>query len=195
MTILNILSRYIPHETLTYYDKDPPWFNSRIKSLLQDKNKIYKDLRRSNTNAQLLNKLNHLQEQLNFLINRSKQYYYARMTKKLTNNVNKNCKAYWSLLRRFLKNRKIPLIPPLFHENKFVADFKEKGELFNSHFATQCSLLRNTVFFIMQHIVLCYATQCSLLCNTVFFIMQHSVLYYATQCSLLCNTVFFIMQQ
>ena len=179
MTILNILSRYIPHETLTYYDKDPPWFNSRIKSLLQDKNKLYKDFQRSNTSAQLLNKLNHLQEQLNFLINRSKQYYYARMTKKLTN-VNKNCKAYWSLLRRFLKNRKIPLIPPLFHENKFVADFKEKGELFNSYFATQCSLLRNTVFFIMQHIVLYYATQCSLLCNTVFFIMQHSVLYYAT---------------
>ena len=82
-TILNVLSNYIPHETLTCDDKDPPWFNSRIKSLLQDKNKLYKDFRRSNSNAQLLNKLNHLQEQLNFLINRSKQYYYAWMTKNL----------------------------------------------------------------------------------------------------------------
>ena len=80
--ILNVLSNYIPHETLTCDDKDPPWFNSRIKSLLQDKNKLYQDFRRSNTNAQLLNKLNHLQERLNFLINRSKQNYYARMTKK-----------------------------------------------------------------------------------------------------------------
>ena len=80
-TILNVLSNYIPHETLTCDDKDPAWFNSRIKSLLQNKNKLYKDFRRSNTNAQLLNKLNHLQEQLNFLINRSKQDYYARMTK------------------------------------------------------------------------------------------------------------------
>ena len=142
-TILNVLSNYIPHETLICGDKDPPWFKSRIKSLLQDKNKLYKDFRRSNTNAQLLNKLNHLQEQLNFLINRSKQYYYARMTKKLTN-VSKNCKAYWSLLRRLLNNKKIPLIPPLFHENKFVTDFKEKAELFNSHFATQCSLMSNS---------------------------------------------------
>ena len=82
-TILNVLSNYIPHETLTCDDKDPPWLNSRIKSLLQDKNKLYKDIRRSNTNAQLLNKLNHLQEQLNFLINRSKQNYYARMAKNL----------------------------------------------------------------------------------------------------------------
>ena len=104
-TILNVLSNFIPHKALTCDDKDPPWFNSRIKSLLQDKNKLYKDFRRSNTNAQLLNKLNHLQEQLNFLINRSKQYYYARMTKKLTN-VSKNCKTYWSLLRRLLNNKK-----------------------------------------------------------------------------------------
>ena len=36
-TLLNVLSNYIPHETLTCDDKDPPWFNSRTKSLLQDK--------------------------------------------------------------------------------------------------------------------------------------------------------------
>ena len=135
-TILNVLSNYILDETLTGDDKDPPWFNSRIKSLVQDKNKLYKDFQGSNTNAQLLNKLNHLQEQLNVLINRSKQNYYARMTKKRTD-VSKNFKAS-------LKQQKIPLIPPLFHENKFVTDFKEKAKLFNSHLATQCSLISNS---------------------------------------------------
>ena len=35
-------------------------------------------------------------------------------------------------------------MPPLFHENKFVTDFKEKAELFNSHFATQCSSISNS---------------------------------------------------
>ena len=38
----------------------------------------------------------------------------------------------------------MPLVPPLFHENKFVTDFKEKAELFNSHFAKQCSLISNS---------------------------------------------------
>ena len=142
-TILNVFSSYIPHETLTCDDKDTPWFNSRTKSFLQYKYEPYKDFRRSSTNAQLLNKLNHLQEQLKFLINRSKQNYYVRMTKKLTN-VSKNCKAYWSLLRRLLDNKKIPLIPPLFHENKFVMDFKEKVELFNSRFGKQYSLISNS---------------------------------------------------
>ena len=41
------------------------------------------------------------------------------------------------------KQQEIPLNPPLFHENKFVTDFKEKAELFGSHFATHGSLISN----------------------------------------------------
>ena len=78
-TILNGLSNNVPHETLTSDGRDLPWFNSPIKSILQDKSKLYKDCRRSNTNAQLLTKLNHLQEQLNLLMSWSKQNYYARI--------------------------------------------------------------------------------------------------------------------
>ena len=58
------------------------------------------------------------------------------MTKKRTD-VSKNFKAS-------LKQQKIPLIPPLFHENKFVKDFKEKVELFNSRFGKQYSLISNS---------------------------------------------------
>ena len=46
-------------------------------------------------------------------------------------------------MKVFLNNKKIPIIPPLFHENKFVTDFKEKAELFNAFFAKQCSLIDN----------------------------------------------------
>ena len=142
-TILNILNNYIPHETIICDDKDPPWFNSRIKSLIENKNKIRKSYQRFKSNSQLLSKLNLLQEQLYFLINKSKQNYYSRVASKLTN-VQRNSKTYWSLLNRFLNNKKIPLIPPLFHENKFVTDFKEKAELFNALYAKQCSLIKNS---------------------------------------------------
>ena len=43
----------------------------------------------------------------------------------------------------FFKQKKIPLIPPLFHENKFVTNFLEKTELFDSFFSKQCFLLNN----------------------------------------------------
>ena len=34
-TIKNILSNYIPHETVICDDKDPPWINNKIKQLIQ----------------------------------------------------------------------------------------------------------------------------------------------------------------
>ena len=54
--------------------------------------------------------------------------------------VNKiNSKCYWSILKSFLNNKKIPSIPPLVHNSQFVVSFKEKSELFNSFFAKQCA--------------------------------------------------------
>ena len=64
------------------------------------------------------------------------------MTNKLIN-TQKSSKAYWSLLKGFLNNKKIPLIPPLFHENCFITDFKEKAELLKSFFAEEYSLIKN----------------------------------------------------
>ena len=45
------------------------------------------------------------------------------MASKMTN-VQRNSKLYWCQLSRFLNNKKVPLIPPLFHGNKFVAKWQ-----------------------------------------------------------------------
>ena len=57
------------------------------------------------------------------MIDDSKQKYFLRLTQKL-NTIQKSTKAYWALLKFFLNNRKIPVIPPSFHNNKSVTDFK-----------------------------------------------------------------------
>ena len=36
-TIRNILSNFIPHETITFDDRDPPWINNRVKHLINEK--------------------------------------------------------------------------------------------------------------------------------------------------------------
>ena len=46
-------------------------------------------------------------------------------------------------MKTFLNNKKIPVIPPIFHDNKFITDFKQKAEIFNSHFSKQCAPLIN----------------------------------------------------
>ena len=141
-TIYNILSDFIPHQTITIDDKDPPWFNTKIKSLLQEKNKIYKIFRKDRNNTQLLRKLGHLQNCLNNSIDSSKHNYFLRMANKL-NSIQNSSKAYWSLLKSFLNNKKIPIIPPILHNNALVTDFKKKAELFNSYFANQCTLINS----------------------------------------------------
>ena len=41
--------------------------------------------------------------------------------------------------------QKIPCIPPLFHGDKFIVDFEEKSEIFNSFFADHCSPISNGI--------------------------------------------------
>ena len=84
-SVVSNLSNFIPHETILCDDKDPPWFNSRVKSFLQVKRKVLKNYRMSKTNIQLLNKLNFLQERLNGFVTKSKNIFYECMTKKLNN--------------------------------------------------------------------------------------------------------------
>ena len=93
-------------------------------------------------NRQLSKNLSYLQQQLHDLIDDLKQKYFSRLIQKL-NTIQKSTKAYWAPLTFFLNNCKIPVIPPLFHNNKFVTDFKEKAELFNSFLAKECILLKN----------------------------------------------------
>ena len=51
---------------------------------------------------------------------------------------------HWSILKTFLNDKNIPCILPLFHENKFITNFKEKAQLFNTFFANQCTLFNNS---------------------------------------------------
>ena len=98
---------------------------------------------KNNNNIQYLRSLKLLQEDQHNKIELSKSNYYSQITYKLTH-IQKNTKAYWALLKRFLNYRKIPLIPPLFHGNEYITDFKKKAELLNSFFAKQCSLISNS---------------------------------------------------
>ena len=69
------------------------------------------------------------------------------------NSIQKCSKAYWFLLKSFLNNKKIPIIPPILHNNAFVTDFRKKAELFNSYFTNQCTLINsnNTLPVTVQY--------------------------------------------
>ena len=98
---------------------DPPWFTKKVKNLIQEKNNVYKSYQNSKSNNKInfLRRLKVLQEDLHNAIKVSKLNYYSQITYKLTH-IQKNTKVYWTLLKTFFNNKKIPLIPPLFHGNE-----------------------------------------------------------------------------
>ena len=124
-TIKNIMANFIPHETINCDDRDPPWINNRIKKIIYERNSLYKDYRKNN-DTQIFEELTLLQKKLHLAMEESKDTYYSNLSTKLVKE-KCNLKTCWSVLKRFLNNKKIPCIPSLFHENKLVTDCREKA--------------------------------------------------------------------
>ena len=77
-TVLNILSNFVPDEVIVCDDKDPPWFNGKIKSLINEKLRTYNACRKNIGNSQLRKNVSSLQQWLRDLIDESKQKYFLR---------------------------------------------------------------------------------------------------------------------
>ena len=96
-TILNIFSNFIPHEFVVCDDKDPPWFNKKIRALIQEKYVAFKNDRNNSSNIALKCRLKYLQACLNASIEFAKEKYHYAVNKV------KNSKVYLSLLKMFLR--------------------------------------------------------------------------------------------
>ena len=59
------------------------------------------------------------------------------------NNPLLQAKTYWSILKSFYNDRKVPLILPLLIDDKFVTDMQTKTNIFNKFFANHCQPLNN----------------------------------------------------
>ena len=77
------------------------------------------------------------------LINELKDRYIATMSAKL-DNPKTVPKTYWSIINKFLSSKKIPIIPPILVNGELVSYFKQKANMFNNHFASQCTAIKNS---------------------------------------------------
>ena len=149
-TIQNIMSHYIPHETIICDDRDPHWINKDITQLILDRNIVYKPYICNDKSLRSFNQFQLLQTKMRSLIEESKSQYYTRVSHKLLDPITSQ-KWYWSILKFFLNNKKIPCIPPILHPNIFVTDFLDKVNIFNNYFADQCSSVKNVNFRGLTH--------------------------------------------
>ena len=106
----------------------------------------YKDFTNHESNLEWFRSF---QNNLTNTIETTKQQYFAKMSEKLSD-PNISSKIYWSILKCFLTGKKVPYILPFFYENRFITDFREKAELFNSYFSNRYSLITNSSVLLID---------------------------------------------
>ena len=91
--------------------------NENIKTKIKEKNTFYQKYIENGRLESDFILLEKLITELNDLIFSTKTLYYENLAKKL-NNPLLQTKTYWSILKTFYKNKKIPQIPPLLEDDK-----------------------------------------------------------------------------
>ena len=125
--LIELLSIYyvdLFYETVLFDDRDSLWMKKQIKKLIYEEKNIFNCLRRNNNDKQLSDRVKDLQTQLNFVIEKSEGKYYWRIISKLSD-IGKSFKTYWSILKRFLVDKKVPCMTPLFENNEYITEFKK----------------------------------------------------------------------
>ena len=141
-SILNIMSNFVPNEIKTVRPLEPEWLNPDIKKLLRNQNKIYKKYKKNGFKNEDKIIIDRLRTECFHKIKDAKEKHLMHLGGKLADPTTGQ-KTYWKILNRFLNKCKVPRIPPLFVHNKFIIDFKQKAELFNTYFTSQCTPLLN----------------------------------------------------
>ena len=115
--------------------------NDTIKAKIKTKNLVFKQYMQNERFESDFGFLKALITELNELISSTKTLYYENLAKKLNNSL-LQATTYWPILKTFYNNKKIPLIPPLLIDDKFVTDIQTKANIFNKVFAEQCTPIR-----------------------------------------------------
>ena len=139
---LNIFRNYIPNKTVKCSYRDPPWLTKLIESKLKKMSKITKEFYRKGQDPTVFTELNKISSECSKLIINAKMGYIQKKSNAL-NDKNTDPEVYWTILKNFLNNIKIPSIPPILGSGKTITNIVEKANLFN-FFASQCTPLENT---------------------------------------------------
>ena len=141
-TILNIMSNFIPNEDKTVCPREPEWFNSKIKILLRNQGKVFKRYKNNGYKNEDKFVVDRLRNECQEAIVNAKKKYLTDLGAKLADPTTGQ-KSYWKIMNKFLNRCKIPRIPPLFVQGKFITNCKEKASIFNNFFSSQCTPIIN----------------------------------------------------
>ena len=113
--------------------------------------KTYIKLYRNNGMGSNLSNLQSLSQDLSELIAIRKEDYNRHLANEL-NDPQSSSKILWKILKTFYNGKKIPLVPPIIVNDKYILHYKEKANHFNNIFTSQCIAVSND-FPILHSVV------------------------------------------
>ena len=140
---LNIMSNFIPNETKRFLPRDPPWITKSLKTMLNRKNRLFKNYKRHRYKEEDKVRLEVFPIECQKAVETAKSSYITNMGNKV-NDSGTSQKSYWKIITRVMNKCRAPKIPPLLINNRFILDCREKAKHFNYFFSQQCNPISNS---------------------------------------------------
>ena len=99
---------------------------AELKIWSRKKNIAKKCYLQNNSDIQLFQRFQSLQNFSTATIEKSKQQVYSQISNRLMDPAI-SPQAYWSILKTFVNNKEILCIPPIYHNNDYITDCKKES--------------------------------------------------------------------
>ena len=133
-----VLENHVPHRTVVIRPRDKPWMNSLIRKSIRKRDRLLK----LNSRYKTVSTWERYKQQRNLttsLIRSRKMEYYKNLNLKLQD-PNLGSKKWWGLVKSIYGGKIQVTVPTLREGCNMITDAKEKAQLLNEYFGTQCTL-------------------------------------------------------
>ena len=100
---INIMSNFIPNEVKRFVYRDPPWIDKQLKTMLNRKNRLYKNFMKHGYKAENKIRMDAFREECKKATENKKVDYLTKLT----------CKSYWEIIHRVMNKCRAPRILPI----------------------------------------------------------------------------------
>ena len=129
------MSNFILNKVTTFDDRETKWMNDDIINKIKENNNVYK------THDPIeFSQFNNSSEELVMSNEESRNKYFMNLPNKLAQ-LSTPIRLYWSVCGLFLYDflPKTLVVPPVFVNEKYITEVKDKCDYFNRFFANQPS--------------------------------------------------------
>ena len=139
---LSIVAKHISNKIITINEKDAPWVTSEVKTAIRRNSRVYRKWLKRGRNPLDLGNVREVQNKTSKLIREAKYSYFNKLGEKLSN-PNVGQKHFWAAFKKLVNKKQHTNIPPIIEDDRYITNCKQKADIFNEYFATQCRILDN----------------------------------------------------